>query len=67
MEKAVDDASLWRRSTYCADSTCVEIAVAGDEMFMRDSKNKSQPFIRFDQTAWQQFVQGINNGEFRPL
>ena len=57
----------WRRSTYCADSTCVEIADAGDEMLMRDAKNKDQPFIRIDRAAWRQFVQGVENGEFLPL
>lgn len=55
----------WRRSSYCSDSTCVEIAVTGDETLMRDSKNKNQPFIRIDRTAWEQFIKGVENGEFR--
>jgi hypothetical protein len=54
----------WRRSSYCADGACVEIAEHGDDVLMRDSKHPEQPFLRFDRTTWRDFIDAVANGEF---
>ena len=67
MSEPFDATKKWRRSTYCADGACVEIAEAGEATLMRDSKNPDQPPLAIDSTAWAAFIQGIENGEFKPL
>jgi hypothetical protein len=56
---------LWRRSTRCADTACVEIAEDGDRILMRDSKDISRPYLSFDRVAWAHFIAEIGSGRFR--
>lgn len=55
----------WRKSSRCGTSTCVEVARAGDDYLMRDSKNPDQPALRFTSSEWNAFIAGIEAGEFR--
>ena len=42
----LDVPTHWRRSSFCADSACVEIAYIGDHVAIRDSKNKDgEPLV----------------------
>lgn len=66
MAEAVDKGK-WRRSTFCADGTCVEVAEDGDRILMRDAKDTGQPFLSFDRAAWAEFVAEIENGSLRHL
>lgn len=66
MVEAVDGMK-WRRSTYCADTACVEVAENGDRILMRDSKDTSGPHLDFDRSDWQQFVDKITSGRVRFL
>jgi hypothetical protein len=59
--------ALWRKSSYSGGNGggCVEVArnlpgVIG----VRDSKNPGGPELAFPPTAWCEFIEGINNGEF---
>jgi hypothetical protein len=54
----------WRRSSYCADATCVEVAELDGDFLMRDSKNPEQQFLQFSQDAWRQFVEAVQRREF---
>jgi len=54
----------WKKSSFCADGTCVEVAWDGDEVLMRDSKNLDQPPLRFKQATWVEFTGRITKGEF---
>lgn len=67
MAEAVDDTKKWRRSTYCADTACVEIAEDGDRILMRDSKDSSRPYLGFSRADWRQFVEEIASGRLRSL
>jgi predicted secreted Zn-dependent protease len=58
--------AVWRRSTFCADTTCVEVAVTPTEILMRDAKNPARQPLAFDQATWQDFVRGVESGEFDP-
>jgi Domain of unknown function (DUF397) len=59
-------ARTWRRSGACsgADSTCVEVAVSGHEVAVRDSKDPGGPTLRFTAAEWQAFLAGVRAGEF---
>lgn len=48
----------WRKSSYSGDGNngnCVEIAFAGPEVAVRDSKNP-RPQLAFPAQAWKRFV-----------
>lgn len=60
-----DSAGLtWRRSSRCADTTCVEVAVADDFVLVRDSKDLDGPVLRFTHSEWSVFASAICAGEF---
>ncbi|WP_127503919.1 DUF397 domain-containing protein [Actinoplanes sp. LAM7112] len=65
MSETHDGTKAWRRSTYCADTACVEIAAAGDRILLRDSKDLSRPPLDLDQADWAQFVDKIKSGQFQ--
>ena len=54
----------WRRSTFCASSGCVEIAVQGGLVAVRDSKRADSPVLTYDRDEWVSFVRGVKAGEF---
>lgn len=54
----------WRRSSLCATGSCVEVAVVGDRVAVRDSKMSRGPVLEFDRQSWIDFLAGIRNREF---
>jgi hypothetical protein len=54
----------WRRSTLCANGSCVEVAVADRHVAMRDSKMRNSPVLQFDRKSWEAFLVGVRHGEF---
>jgi hypothetical protein len=54
----------WRRSTFCGDRTCVEVAAVDDSSLMRDSKKPENLALPFTQTEWGLFLAGVHAGEF---
>jgi hypothetical protein len=57
-------APAWRRSTRCDSGACVEVANAGEHVFMRDSKNPAAPALAFSRHGWTMFLAGLKAGEF---
>jgi hypothetical protein len=53
-----------RRSN--SSNSCIEYAVFGDEVAVRDSKDPSGPVLRFPATEWREFVEAVKRGEFSP-
>jgi hypothetical protein len=61
----IDAMTTWRKSSFCSDSVCVEVArVRADLIAMRDGKCLSQPPLYFDREAWGSFLDGIVAGEY---
>jgi hypothetical protein len=54
----------WRKSSFCGNGACVEVAKSGDEFFVRDSKDGNSPVLRFTKDEWVAFVAGVSAGEF---
>jgi Domain of unknown function (DUF397) len=54
----------WRKSSFCGSSACVEVAMSGDDVLLRDSKDANSPVLRFTADEWTAFVAGVNAGEF---
>ena len=65
--RAVDDQAgvVWRKSTLSTTNGCVEVAVVGDRIAVRDSKQEGRgPVLEFTAVEWQAFVGGVRGGEF---
>jgi predicted secreted Zn-dependent protease len=54
----------WRKSSFCGNGACVEVAVAGEDFLVRDSKDSDSPVLKFTRDEWAAFVAGVNAGEF---
>jgi Domain of unknown function (DUF397) len=54
----------WRRSSYCATNSCVEVALLDGRIAVRDSKDRHGPVLRFSPAEWAAFIDGARNGEF---
>lgn len=54
----------WRRSTYCGNSSCVEVAIKGDEIRIRDSKHLASAALVYNRDEWLAFIAGVKAGEF---
>lgn len=54
----------WRMSRATGVGTCVEVAVTGRDVLVRDSKDRSGPVISFAPAAWRAFVNWIGSEDF---
>jgi hypothetical protein len=61
-----DQAGLvWRKSSFSTTNGCVEVAVAGDRIAVRDSKQQGRgPVLEFTAAEWAAFLGGVRGGEF---
>jgi Domain of unknown function (DUF397) len=56
----------WRKSSYSghANSNCVEVALAGRAVAVRDSKNRDDGHLVFASGEWRAFISGVKEGQF---
>jgi hypothetical protein len=54
----------FRKSSFCGEAGCVEVAVLPDIVAVRDSKREESPVLTFTPSEWEAFVAGIRAGEF---
>ncbi|XVU27171.1 DUF397 domain-containing protein [Actinoplanes sp. CA-054009] len=54
----------WIKSSFCSSSTCVEVSIAEDSVAVRDSKDLGKSALVYTKAEWQQFLAGVENGEF---
>jgi hypothetical protein len=59
--------AAWRTSTYSGGTNCVEVAFVEGGVAVRDSKQRHGPVLIFTVAEWDAFLQGVGDGEFRPL
>ncbi len=64
MENIQFDDAQFRRSRFCANGACVEVAVNGAAVGVRDSKSPDSAVLVFDREEWSTFVAGVRAGEF---
>jgi hypothetical protein len=59
----------WRRSSYCANGACLEMAwTQGEQALVRDSKldgGAASPVLAFGGPAWRSFLDGVKADDFR--
>jgi uncharacterized protein DUF397 len=58
--------AVWRKSSHSGPYTdnCVEVAMLGSHVAVRDSKDKAQPALVFTRDEWQAFLGGVRDAEF---
>jgi hypothetical protein len=55
----------WRKSSRSTTRGCVEVALVGDRIAVRDSKQEGRgPVLEFTATEWAAFLGGVRGGEF---
>ncbi|MFI6453982.1 DUF397 domain-containing protein [Streptosporangium amethystogenes] len=58
----------WRKSSLSADGpSCVEMAFVGNDVAVRDTKNRDGGTLIFRRNDWTTFVNGIKNGHLDDL
>jgi Domain of unknown function (DUF397) len=57
-------AAAWRTSTLCDLNGCVEVALLGDRVAVRDAKDRAGPVLQFTAAEWEAFLGGVRQGEF---
>jgi len=58
---------LWRKSSFCSDTACVEVAFDGDAVAVRDGKNRERAPLRLTRSQWDDFIRSVKEDEFRPF
>lgn len=62
------NANSWRTSSFSVNATaCVEVADAGNGVFVRDSKQPDQGHLTFTRAELAAFISGCKAGEFDDL
>jgi hypothetical protein len=56
---------MWRKSTASNSSGCVEVAVAGRSVLVRDSGNPDGVVLRLPSASWSAFLEWIYGDESR--
>jgi hypothetical protein len=52
----------WRKSTASNSGGCVEVAVIGGSVLVRDSKNRTGPVLRLSPTDWSALLARARTG-----
>ncbi|MEJ3745543.1 DUF397 domain-containing protein [Actinomycetes bacterium KLBMP 9797] len=62
----LDPGLVWRKSSRSANTNCIEVASADKSVFIRDSKDRHGPVLRFAQDQWHEFVSALPVRLFEP-
>lgn len=55
---------LWQRADSCESSGCVEVAVTGEGVMVRNSRDPDGPKLHFTRKEWEEFAAGVREGQF---
>lgn len=53
---------VWQRSTFCSESGCVEVAVSGGTVLLRNSESPDGPVLQCSDSVWRVFLRGVMAG-----
>jgi hypothetical protein len=48
---------VWRRSSFCIPSDCIEVTSYRGQILIRDSAASTSPILSFPSHAWQVFIE----------
>jgi len=61
MAKAAEVSPLWRKSSACLPSECVEVATDGRHILVRDSADGGGAVLEFGSDQWRNFIREIGS------
>lgn len=65
MNREALQGAQFSKASGCMDKSCVEVAIAGDVIGLRDSKDNGHgPVLAFSRSEWAEFLDGAHKGEF---
>ena len=65
MNREALEGAPFRKANDCSDKTCVEVAIVGGVIGVRDSKDQGRgPVLAFTSDEWAAFLGGAKAGEF---
>lgn len=65
MTMDTDNPPEWRKSSHCADSQCVEVAmVDANKILIRDNKDPNGLPLTLTRADWVSFVEAVKAGKF---
>lgn len=56
---------MWRKSSFCSDASCVEVAFDGDMVAVRDSKDLAIDPLQVNRAAWDAFIRSVKENKFQ--
>lgn len=59
------DQSGWRRSSFCSNGACVEIAHEEEVVLVRNSQAPER-VMEISESEWAAFINAVRTGEFTP-
>ncbi len=59
--------TVWRKSTYSAGADCLEAALDGETILVRNSNDPDKVTLQFTASEWFAFIEGAKVGEFDDL
>lgn len=64
--KPMEDDLQWLTSSFCNNSSCVEVALVPGSGYVaiRDNRQTGLSHLFYTNEEWAQFVAGVKNGEF---
>ncbi|MFC4068898.1 DUF397 domain-containing protein [Actinoplanes subglobosus] len=62
--ESTDGLLTWRRSSFCNNGACVEVAFFEGSVFVRDTKDPQREPIAYSSDEWRAFIAGVKGGEF---
>jgi Domain of unknown function (DUF397) len=57
-------ARAWQKSSHSNLNGCVEVAVVGTGIAVRNSRDPQGPVLEFTPDEWRAFLDGVKEGEF---
>jgi hypothetical protein len=61
---SVVETTVWLKSKHCDSNACVEVALIGQDVALRDSKDPDGPVLCFTKQEWDAFTAGVSAGDF---
>jgi Domain of unknown function (DUF397) len=61
---STQSSATWVKSRRCESSACVEAAVIGDQIAVRNSTSPDGPIVTFSMQEWRAFLGGVQDGDF---
>jgi hypothetical protein len=56
------ESQQWRRASRCGANGCVEVAVQGDQVRVRQSRHPDGPSLEYSRAEWQRFIRYVKAG-----